>query len=89
VDKSFKLWSSPGGESIHTADRMQQLLEHVRRCKVNIDGNVCAVIVTTLVLEVSSASESIILQSILDNFINKMNDENLSDVDFVLLLVYG
>lgn len=34
---------------------MQQLLEHVRQCKVNIDGNICAVIVTTLVLEVSSA----------------------------------
>ncbi|CAJ1978754.1 unnamed protein product [Sphenostylis stenocarpa] len=51
VDKSFKLWRSPEGESVHTADRMQQLLEHVRRCKVNIDGNVCAVIVTTLVLE--------------------------------------
>ncbi|XP_029130992.1 ABC1 family protein C21C3.03, mitochondrial isoform X2 [Cajanus cajan] len=51
VDKSFKFWRSPEGESIHTADRMQQLLEHVRRSKVNIDGNVCAVIVTTLVLE--------------------------------------
>ncbi|KAL2640447.1 hypothetical protein AAZV13_06G228200 [Glycine max] len=51
VDKSFELWRSPEGESVHTADRMQQLLEHVRRCKVNIDGNVCAVIVTTLVLE--------------------------------------
>lgn len=31
---------------------MQQLLEHVRRHKVNIDGNVCTVMVTTLVLEV-------------------------------------
>ncbi|KAH1221319.1 putative serine/threonine-protein kinase abkC [Glycine max] len=51
VDKSFEFWRSPEGESVHTADRMQQLLEHVRRCKVNIDGNVCAVIVTTLVLE--------------------------------------
>lgn len=51
VDKSFKFWRSTEGESIHTADRMQQLLEHVRCCKVNIDGNVCAVIVTTLVLE--------------------------------------
>ncbi|XP_027353675.1 probable serine/threonine-protein kinase abkC isoform X2 [Abrus precatorius] len=51
VDKSFKFWRSPEGESVHTADRMQQLLEHVRRSKVNIDGNVCAVIVTMLVLE--------------------------------------
>ncbi|XP_004509974.1 uncharacterized protein [Cicer arietinum] len=51
VDKSFKLWRSSEGEAIHTGDRMQQLLEHVRQCKVNIDGNICAVIVTTLVLE--------------------------------------
>lgn len=89
MDRSFKLWRSPEGESIRTADRMEQLLEHVRRCKVNIDGNVCAVIVTTLVLEVSFASESTILRSILDNFINEMNDENLSNVYFVQLFVYG
>jgi hypothetical protein len=31
---------------------MQELLEQVRRHKVNIDGNVCTVMVTTLVLEV-------------------------------------
>ncbi|CAJ2645388.1 probable serine/threonine-protein kinase abkC [Trifolium pratense] len=51
VDKSFKLWRSSAGEAVHSGDRMQQLLEHVRKCKVNIDGNICAVIVTTLVLE--------------------------------------
>ncbi|KAK2355157.1 hypothetical protein P8452_75354 [Trifolium repens] len=51
VDKSFKLWRSSEGEAVHSGDRMQQLLEHVRQCKVNIDGNICAVIVTTLVLE--------------------------------------
>ncbi|XP_058772137.1 uncharacterized protein LOC131645970 isoform X1 [Vicia villosa] len=51
VDKSFKLWTSLEGEAVHSGDRMQQLLEHVRQCKVNIDGNICAVIVTTLVLE--------------------------------------
>ncbi|KAJ1379397.1 UbiB domain [Sesbania bispinosa] len=51
VDKSFKFWRSSEGEAVHTAGRMQQLLEHVRRCKVNIDGNICSVIVTTLVLE--------------------------------------
>ncbi|KAK2408456.1 putative serine/threonine-protein kinase abkC [Trifolium repens] len=51
VDKSFKLWRSSEGEVVHSGDRMQQLLEHVRQCKVNIDGNICAVIVTTLVLE--------------------------------------
>lgn len=51
VDKSFKLWRSSEGEAVHSGDRMQHLLEHVRQCKVNIDGNICAVIVTTLVLE--------------------------------------
>ncbi|KAE8725636.1 hypothetical protein F3Y22_tig00008289pilonHSYRG00070 [Hibiscus syriacus] len=52
VEKSFDLWDSPVGESIHPGECIQQLLEHVRRHKVNIDGNVCTVIVTTLVLEV-------------------------------------
>ncbi|CAL0333791.1 unnamed protein product [Lupinus luteus] len=51
VDKSFKFWRSSEGETVHTADRIQQLLEHVRRHKVNIDSSVCAVMVTTLVLE--------------------------------------
>ncbi|KAH9611855.1 hypothetical protein KSS87_019534 [Heliosperma pusillum] len=39
------------GDLVHPADAMQQLLEQVRRHKVNVDGNVCTVIVTTLVLE--------------------------------------
>ncbi|KAK8630241.1 hypothetical protein V6N13_079044 [Hibiscus sabdariffa] len=51
VEKSFNLWDSPVGQSIHPGECIQQLLEHVRRHKVNIDGNVCTVIVTTLVLE--------------------------------------
>ncbi|XVF04068.1 hypothetical protein REPUB_Repub05bG0049300 [Reevesia pubescens] len=52
VEKSFYLWDSPDGEILHPGECIQQLLEHVRRHKVNIDGNVCTVIVTTLVLEV-------------------------------------
>ncbi|XP_073124021.1 uncharacterized protein [Henckelia pumila] len=51
VDKTFKFWGSDEGDCIHPADCMQQLLEQVRRHRVNIDGNVCTVIVTTLVLE--------------------------------------
>lgn len=51
VDKTFKFWGSGEGDFIHPADCMQQLLEQVRRHRVNIDGNVCTVIVTTLVLE--------------------------------------
>ncbi|XP_050368406.1 uncharacterized protein LOC126786592 isoform X2 [Argentina anserina] len=51
VDKSFKVWDSPEGDMMHPGDCIQQLLEQVRRHKVKIDGNVCTVIVTTLVLE--------------------------------------
>ncbi|KNA17599.1 hypothetical protein SOVF_078750 [Spinacia oleracea] len=51
VKKSFDFWATPEGDLVHPADAMQQLLEQVRRHKVNIDGDVCTVIVTTLVLE--------------------------------------
>ena len=52
VESHFDVWKSPEGSSLHAADCMQQLLELVRHHKVNIDGNVCTVIVTTMVLEV-------------------------------------
>jgi hypothetical protein len=55
MEKSFNFWDSQEGDVFHPGDCMQQLLEQVRRHKVNIDGNVCAVMVTTLVLEVISA----------------------------------
>ncbi|WOL04413.1 putative serine/threonine-protein kinase abkC [Canna indica] len=51
VEKSFSFWGTAEGDSIHPAECMHQLLEQVRRHKVNIDGNVCTVMVTTLVLE--------------------------------------
>eukprot|EP00262_Sarcandra_glabra_P011498 TRINITY_DN2769_c0_g3_i2.p2 TRINITY_DN2769_c0_g3~~TRINITY_DN2769_c0_g3_i2.p2 ORF type:complete len:100 (-),score=18.60 TRINITY_DN2769_c0_g3_i2:139-438(-) len=51
VEKSFSFWSTPEGDLVHPAECMQQLLEKVRRHRVNIDGNVCTVMVTTLVLE--------------------------------------
>ncbi|URE48413.1 ABC1 family domain containing protein [Musa troglodytarum] len=51
VEKSFSFWGSSKGDSVHPAECMHQLLEQVRRHKVNIDGNVCTVMVTTLVLE--------------------------------------
>ncbi|CAM8989596.1 unnamed protein product [Rhodiola kirilowii] len=51
VKESFIFWGSPEGESVHPAECMEQLLEKVRRHRVNIDGNVCTVMVTTLVLE--------------------------------------
>ncbi|XP_052182386.1 uncharacterized protein LOC127795026 isoform X2 [Diospyros lotus] len=51
VTESFDFWGTPEGDLVHPAECMQQLLEKVRRHKVNIDGNVCTVMVTTLVLE--------------------------------------
>ncbi|KAG9153836.1 hypothetical protein Leryth_005949 [Lithospermum erythrorhizon] len=51
VDRTFKFWDSTEGELIHAADCMHQLLEQVRHHRVNIDGNVCTVMVTMLVLE--------------------------------------
>lgn len=52
VEKCYNLWRSPDDSGVRPADCLQQLLEHVRRHKVNIDGNVCIVMVTTMVLEV-------------------------------------
>ena len=49
---SFDFWGTPEGDLVHPAECMEQVLEKVRRHKVNIDGNVCTVMVTTLVLEV-------------------------------------
>ncbi|XP_042041717.1 probable serine/threonine-protein kinase abkC [Salvia splendens] len=51
VRESFDFWGTPEGDLIHQTDCMQQLLEKVRRHKVNVDGNVCTVMVTVLVLE--------------------------------------
>ncbi|KAJ6401794.1 hypothetical protein OIU84_013961 [Salix udensis] len=51
VEEAFTFWGTPEGDLVHPADCMQQLLEKVRRHRVNIDGNVCTVMVTTLVLE--------------------------------------
>ncbi|KAF6155435.1 hypothetical protein GIB67_019961 [Kingdonia uniflora] len=51
VEKSFRFWGTPEGAKVHPADCMHQLLEQVRRHKVNINGNVCTIMVTTLVLE--------------------------------------
>ncbi|XP_027346008.1 ABC1 family protein YPL109C, mitochondrial-like isoform X1 [Abrus precatorius] len=51
VEESFTFWGTPEGDLVHPAECIEQLLEKVRRHKVNIDGNVCTVMVTTLVLE--------------------------------------
>ncbi|KAK3188138.1 hypothetical protein Dsin_027699 [Dipteronia sinensis] len=51
VEESFTFWGTPEGDLVHPAECMEQLLEKVRRHRVNVDGNVCTVMVTTLVLE--------------------------------------
>ncbi|KAK7252213.1 hypothetical protein RIF29_36011 [Crotalaria pallida] len=51
VEESFTFWGTPEGDLVHPGECMEQLLEKVRRHRVNIDGNVCTVMVTTLVLE--------------------------------------
>lgn len=51
VEEAFTFWGTPEGDLVHPAECMQQLLEKVRRHRVNVDGNVCTVLVTTLVLE--------------------------------------
>ncbi|KAJ7946894.1 Protein kinase [Quillaja saponaria] len=51
VEEAFTFWGTPEGDLVHPAECMQQLLEKVRRHRVNIDGNVCTAMVTTLVLE--------------------------------------
>ncbi|XP_058085463.1 uncharacterized protein LOC131232939 isoform X2 [Magnolia sinica] len=51
VEKSLNFWGTLEGDLVHPAECMRQLLEQVRRHRVNIDGNVCTVMVTILVLE--------------------------------------
>ncbi|EXB66021.1 hypothetical protein L484_002400 [Morus notabilis] len=51
VEAAFDFWGTPEGDLVHPAECMQQVLEKVRRHRVNVDGNVCTVMVTTLVLE--------------------------------------
>ncbi|CAL2263601.1 unnamed protein product [Prunus armeniaca] len=51
VEEAFDFWGTPEGDLVHPAECMQQLPETVRRHRVNVDGNVCTVMVTALVLE--------------------------------------
>ncbi|KAJ6843608.1 putative serine/threonine-protein kinase abkC isoform X1 [Iris pallida] len=51
LERTFAFWGTPEGDIFHPAECMHHLLEQVRRHKVNVDGNVCTVLVTILVLE--------------------------------------
>lgn len=51
LETSFKFWGSREADVIHPGECMQDLLEQVRKHRVNVDGNVCTVMVTIMVLE--------------------------------------
>eukprot|EP00246_Nothoceros_aenigmaticus_P015260 TRINITY_DN6258_c0_g2_i1.p1 TRINITY_DN6258_c0_g2~~TRINITY_DN6258_c0_g2_i1.p1 ORF type:complete len:584 (+),score=92.10 TRINITY_DN6258_c0_g2_i1:128-1753(+) len=51
VEAAFEYWKTEEGDVVRAGQCMQDLLEQVRRHRVNIDGDVCTVMVTTLVLE--------------------------------------
>lgn len=51
LERTFTFWGTSEGDIYHPAECMHQLLEQVRRYRVNVDGNVCTVLVTILVLE--------------------------------------
>lgn len=63
MKEAFTFWGSPEGDLIHPAECMNQVLEKVRHHRVNVDGNVCTVMVTTLVLEVNFQYFSLIHRS--------------------------
>ncbi|KAI5078367.1 hypothetical protein GOP47_0006038 [Adiantum capillus-veneris] len=50
-ETSFKFWGSKEAKVIHPGECMQDVLEQVRIHRVNIDGDVCTVMVTMMVLE--------------------------------------
>ncbi|XP_065022274.1 uncharacterized protein LOC135648469 [Musa acuminata AAA Group] len=51
LERTFTFWGTREGDIFHPVECMHQLLEQVRRHRVNVDGNVCTVLVTILVLE--------------------------------------
>lgn len=51
LERAFTFWGTPEGDIFHPAECMHQLIDTVRRHKVNVDGYVCTVLVNILVLE--------------------------------------
>ncbi|KAI5055736.1 hypothetical protein GOP47_0029257 [Adiantum capillus-veneris] len=51
LETSFKFWGSKEAKVIRLGECMQDVLEQVRIHRVNIDGDVCTVMVTMMVLE--------------------------------------
>lgn len=51
LERAFTYWGTPEGDTYHPVECMHHLLEQVRRYRVNVDGSICTVLVTILVLE--------------------------------------
>ncbi|KAL0911264.1 hypothetical protein M5K25_019393 [Dendrobium thyrsiflorum] len=51
LERAFTYWGTPEGDILHPVECMHHLLEQVRRYRVNVDGSICTVLVTILVLE--------------------------------------
>ena len=54
MDDKFKEYLSIRGTAKNTGECMTELFDQIRKHHVNMDGDVCTVMVTTLILEVLS-----------------------------------
>jgi hypothetical protein len=52
VHAKFKEYLSVRGTATNTGECMTELFDQIRKHRVNMDGDVCTVMVTTLILEV-------------------------------------
>lgn len=52
MDAKFKEYLSVRGTARNTGECMTELFDQIRKHRVNMDGDVCTVMVTTLILEV-------------------------------------
>lgn len=52
MDDKFKEYLSIRGTAKNTGECMTELFDQIRQHRVNMDGDVCTVMVTTLILEV-------------------------------------
>lgn len=67
VDDKFKEYLSIRGTAKNTGECMTELFDQIRQHRVNMDGDVCTVMVTTLILEVLQHTFncfSLVLQSL-------------------------
>lgn len=61
VDDKFKEYLSIRGTAKNTGECMTDLFDQIRQHRVNMDGDVCTVMVTTLILEVGHVPSTVSL----------------------------